>query len=103
MLHTRFLQVLCSIENLQGCLQKALEEGSQNYDHPCLLSSEALEELDWWIDHLTDWNGRRLLTPKPDLVIETDASTVGWGSSCQNSQTGGLWSCQEREMHINCL
>ena len=89
--------------NLQGCLQKALEEGSQNYDHPCLLSSEALEELDWWIDHLTDWNGRRLLTPKPDLVIETDASTVGWGSSCQNSQTGGPWSCQEREMHINCL
>ena len=89
--------------NLQSCLQKALEEGSQNYDYPCRLSHEALEELDWWINQLNEWNGRCLLTPKPDLIIETDASTIGWGASCQDVRTGGPWSPREQAMHINCL
>ncbi|XP_065177241.1 uncharacterized protein LOC135807129 [Sycon ciliatum] len=89
--------------HLQRCLQVSLEEGNQEYSHPCHLSPDAREELTWWTDHLSHKNGKQLLLAKPDMVIETDASTIGWGASFNNVRTGGPWSPQERHMHINCL
>ena len=68
-----------------------------------LLNQAAQEELLWWRDHLAAWNGRSLLRPKDDLLIETDASNLGWGACCNGVRTGGLWSHQERLQHINCL
>ena len=37
----------------------------------------------WWLDHLTVWNGKTIVTEKPSLVIESDASTYGWGATCE--------------------
>ena len=55
-------------------------------------------------DHLSAWNGKSLLKKKPDnMIIETDASNLGWGASCNGIKTWGLWSQQERLHHINCL
>jgi hypothetical protein len=68
------------------------------------LSAAALEELKWWRDHLTAWSGKALLREPPTLIIETDASTTGWGAHCGQTQTRGLWSqTEERLLHINCL
>ena len=39
----------------------------------------------------------------PQLVIASDASLQGWGACCQGQRTGGQWSFQEKEMHINFL
>ena len=78
----------------------ALRKG---YDATIALSIEAREELRWWLAHLSAWNGRALLHPSPDLVIETDASRSGWGAVCQGVQTGGLWSQMDQRLHINCL
>ena len=78
----------------------ALRKG---YDATIALSIEAREELRWWLAHLSAWNGRALLHPSPDLVIETDASRSGWGAVCQGVQTGELWSQMEQRLHINCL
>jgi len=39
----------------------------------------------------------------PDIVIETDASMLGWGAACSGVRTGGLWSQTERKNHINFL
>ena len=39
----------------------------------------------------------------PDLVVETDASLLGWGAVSEEVHTGGLWSEKERTQHINCL
>ena len=36
-------------------------------------------------------------------LIDSDASLIGWGATCQNQQTGGPWSQSECSMHINCL
>ena len=36
-------------------------------------------------------------------MIETDASQQGWGAVCKEVRTGGLWSQNERLLHINCL
>ena len=44
-----------------------------------------------------------LIQPPPDLVIETDASLSGWGATCQELRTRGLWSVEEQKMHINAL
>ena len=78
----------------------ALRKG---YDATIPLSIEAKEELHWWLAHLNAWNGRALLHPPPDIVIETDASRRGWGAVCQGVRTEGLWSQMERKLHINCL
>jgi hypothetical protein len=67
------------------------------------LDQAAQQELVWWRDQLASWNGKFLLRKQEDLIIETDASTLGWGASCKGVQTGGIWSHQERLYHINCL
>ena len=76
---------------------------TQSYESILFLNQAAQEELLWWRDHLAAWNGRSLLRKKDDLLIETDASNLGWGACCSGVRTGGLWSHQERLQHINCL
>ena len=37
------------------------------------------------------------------MTIDTDASLIGWGTVCSGVCTGGLWSPEERKLHINHL
>ena len=39
----------------------------------------------------------------PDMVIESDASLIGWGATSGGVDTGGRWNTQEKHWHINCL
>jgi hypothetical protein len=84
-------------------LAQALKRGNQCYETQLTLSPEAREELVWWDTHMSAWNGRSLLKRDLDLVIDSDASLIGWGATCQGQRTGGPWSHQESQMHINCL
>jgi len=68
-----------------------------------VLDQGAKKELQWWVENLPKWNGRLIILPPPDVVIETDPSTVGWGAVCRGVRTGGLWSPQEQGTHINVL
>ena len=61
------------------------------------------EELQCWKEHLSQWNGRVLVTEKPSVVIETNTSKKGWGATSQGVRTGRPWSRSESNMHINCL
>ena len=67
------------------------------------LSVQALLELRWWIDSIREWNGRAIISPSPDLVIETDASLTGWGAVLDQQRIGGAWNSEEKELHINVL
>ena len=87
---------------LQACLREALRE-DQDYSSMTILSVEPREELEWWRDHFTHWNGRSLIAHNSSLTIETDSSKKGWGAVCNGVRTGGPWSPKERTMHINCL
>lgn len=40
---------------------------------------------------------------RPDFVLETDASNLGWGAACMNQETGGVWNSKEKKEHINYL
>ena len=48
-------------------------------------------------------NGAPILPATPALVIESDASSMGWGATNCHKQTGGLWLVQEAAHHINYL
>ena len=89
--------------NLQGDLQRALFLGDQNYDQVLILSTEAREELTWWQTLVPCWNGRTVVRRQIQTMIQSDASLQGWGAVCDQVSTGGSWSPQERQLHINCL
>ena len=62
---------------------------SHSYKSILPLDQAAQQEFLWLRDHLAAWNGRSLLRRKEDLVIETDASNLGCGASCNGIRTGG--------------
>ena len=52
-----------------------------NFDSCMQLSQSAIEELQWWIATLpTAYN--EVSHGTPDVVINTDASLLGWGGGC---------------------
>ena len=89
--------------HLQRDLQSSLSQNEQNYNSSLQLSAEAREEIQWWQQHLSQWNGRSLIQHHEQMVIRSDASLTGWGAVCGETRTGGPWSPSEQEMHINCL
>ena len=88
---------------LQTCLRQSLASGAQSYQSSVTLSSQAVEDLQWWEQHLASWNGRSLIIPPYTLTIISDASRQGWGANCKGKTTRGPWSPQEQDLHINCL
>ena len=89
------------------CLRlKALgQKGSPDYDTSVKLSSEAVEDLQWWIHSLCHHNGRPIYSAEPTLVLKSDASKKGWGAHCRENgiSTGGPWTREESQAHINWL
>ena len=75
----------------------------ESFDKLVTLDQGTIQDLQWWMNHLRMGNGRDICQPAPDMVIETDASLMGWGAVCKGVRTGGLWSIQEQHHHINVL
>ena len=88
--------------HLQHLKNEVLQTGG-TYNSQIVLNQECCEEFQWWLTQLDAWNGRAIPIPPPSIVIETDASTQGWGAVCNRVRIGGLWSQVERLHHINCL
>jgi hypothetical protein len=65
-------------------------------------SDEMMKELTWWLQQLPRHNGRSMQVTQRDMVIESDASTLGWGANL-NISTGGSWTREEKACHINYL
>ena len=53
----------------------------KGYETEVPLSEDCQGDLQWWIDQMSNWNGRSIITPAPDLTITTDASLKGWEES----------------------
>ena len=83
-LHYRHLQML----QVKGLL------AGKSYETMVSLNQNCQNDLQWWVDQISTWNGRSITTPATDLVITTDASLQGWGAVCQGVRTRGLWSQQ---------
>ena len=96
-LHYRALQCL----RLGALGQKGLPD----YDTSVNLSSEAVEDLQWWIHSLCHHNGQPIYSAELTLVLKSDTSKKGCGANCRESSisTGGLWTCEESQTQINWL
>jgi len=88
--------------NLQSLKTKGLHAGG-HYDYQVSLDQDSLSEIRWWIYQLELWNGKTLLKTSPYTILQSDASLVGWGAVCQKSRIGGLWTQEEKSLHINWL
>ena len=67
------------------------------------LTKEAKENMSWWRSptHLNKWVPVR--QPQPSIIIHTDASTHGWGASCDDWTLKGSWDLKDSQCHINIL
>ena len=67
------------------------------------LSSQALDDLNWWVLDSSRASGCPIQLPPIDTTIWTDASKRGWGATYQGISTGGHWGAEETKEHINVL
>ena len=85
--------------HLQRDLQEALARGNQSYESSLQLSQASREEIQWWQEHLTHWNGRTLLKHRQQLVIQSDASLTGWGLFAGEFGQGSMVSRGTEDAH----
>ena len=84
-------------------LKNTAFRSSGSYDTEITLDSAAIQDLVWWSQEVRKWNSRPIRDELPQMVIDSDASLVGWGASTNQMATGGLWTPAERRYHINVL
>ncbi|KAI8514349.1 myoblast fusion [Branchiostoma belcheri] len=78
--------------SLQRLLITVLRVTRGHWEQLVPLTESARADLRWWTDHLPRHNSRPILSPAADIVVETDASTAGWGGYSNGVHTGGRWS-----------
>lgn len=88
---------------LQALYIKELHRADYNLDASVSLASTERTDLMWWLGDADFGVGGRLLFPRPDVVIASDASLSGWGAVCQGVRTNGPWTLVESTQHINAL
>ena len=59
--------------------------------------------LDWWQNPANVMKGADLHPKDHSIQLFTDASNEGWGTHLDQRSTQGLWSDQEKRLHINIL
>ena len=93
--------------HLEWCKTVSLKSSRFNFDASCNLNTDAMAEVQWWVDIIENSYAKIRNTPEIDRVIHTDASKDdggGWGASDGTfPDINGRWSLTEQVMHINIL
>jgi hypothetical protein len=82
-------------------LNTARSSNIHSWTQTCNITSTMRQELLWWINQLTNWNGKQMIQHRPTIQIFTDSSTDAWGIVHQQQQWQGQWTLQEQSQHIN--
>ena len=72
------------------------------YESTCFISDDCKSEIQWWIENINHQN-RHISHGKPHFTLFSDSSKKGWGGHDGSVSTGGRWTEQEQEFHINYL
>ena len=88
--------------SLESDKTQALELNKDDYKSHMQLTNASIAELEWWIENIPAVR-RDIVRPNPSIVVQTDASTKGWGAALGNDETGGRWTSAEATNHINIL
>ena len=88
--------------NLEVFKARALQYHKNNFNVKVCLSQETKGDFRWWKNNIDEiYND--IIFPNPSIEIKTDASLNGWGAVMGSSSTGGLFSDEETQNHINVL
>jgi len=88
--------------SIEICKSEALHV-NKDFDERVSLSYQSILDLRWIIENLGHLNGN-FFGPRPiDIVIESDASLVGWGAFSCGQPAQGKWSKSEASNHVNYL
>ena len=91
--------------NCDNQKSEVLREGKGNFQTSMTLAPNSKCDLEWWVQNIEQADNS-IGTPSPDIIIETDASNIGWGACVRGDKrrtTGGKWSRDEVHEHINYL
>ena len=78
--------------DLEMAKTEALKLERGNYDSTMVLSDDMKSELQWWVDDLETATSP-FSNGNPDIVIDTDASLIGWGAVCNAVTAQGSSTC----------
>ena len=87
---------------LESAKCAGLRASKGNYSFKISLPLEAKRELQWWIDNFETATNPISRDP-PQIFVQSDASLIGWSAVCDNVTTGGRWTAEESQLHINVL
>lgn len=77
-------------------------KNDNDYDKYMTLPDTLSSDFKWWLQAIKK-SVQNIRTDDYHIEIYTDASTTGWGAACGDRTASGIWSCEERNMHINAL
>lgn len=80
----------------------ALKANPGNYDSEMVVTDRMRNDLNWWIHNIHS-QYRQISHGNPQVKIQTDASSFGWGYVFEKNKVGGSWLEHERSFHINVL
>ena len=83
--------------------QIAAIRSNPSYQSAMYLNQDSIQELQWLFNNLDICNWKLIASPISKTVIQSDTSKKGWRAYCQKVSTGGQWSLQESNLHINVL
>ena len=66
------------------------------------ISTDAKEELQWWLTTAATFSGRPIHPPVSTMEMWTDASATGWGAVCMEQVRSGIWTEAEANLTFNC-
>ena len=81
---------------------EALRTNKGSFAAKVQIPSYVLNDLQWWVDNIEHIR-RPISHGTPCYIMQTDASTLGWGAHLQGKRTGEQWTEEEAKAHINCL
>ena len=81
---------------------RALKRAAGAFTARMTLSDLARDDLQWWIDNILN-SCSPIRVSSPSKTLRSDSSSFAWGGLDGHIQTGGNWSVEEREEHINYL
>ena len=74
-----------------------------DFDAQVVISHIARQDLTWWLSNIQSYPVKVKDRFVETISITTDASLSGWGAVFGDSSTGGMWSAEESDAHINEL
>ena len=86
---------------LENDKNKALVKSYGNYEAKMTLSRHAKDDLRWWSENLNETYAPIQWPPITDEMATDASSLIGWGAVLGKHQTGGAWSDDESDIHIN--